>query len=449
MPARRALGRAIGRGAWVRAGPIPGRAGYAERSGELARIRAGRYTGRVGPSRRRERHSGRALALALAPGTLLAGIAGGIVFPIFPIVGQQVGLSLPFIGVILAANRAMRVLSAPFIGVLADRIGGRRTLLLGLALQIAVIGLYLVGLVSHHEGAAFLAGRLLHGPGSACVFIAAQALALEAGGPSDRGTTAGSVRAAIVLGVPIGFVAGGLLSDTVGNVVTFAIAGGSVTVALAAAWATVPDLRGSFAPRPGVLASVRAMRDRRLLGVGALNFALSFAAGGMVLTTLALLVESRHLVVFGRDAQGTAGLLMGLMSIVDAAFTPFAGRLGDRYRAHGRVAAASLALVVVGLVVIGLAAGTAGTAAGITLVGLGAAGLGPSVLVLMGAIVPAERRGTGAGLLQLCGDVGGMLGPLVGTALFAASTTMPYLLSAALVACFIPVALWLARTVAS
>ena len=44
----------------------------------------------------------RSLALALAPGTLLAGVAGGIVFPIFPIVGLRVGLSLPFIGVILA-----------------------------------------------------------------------------------------------------------------------------------------------------------------------------------------------------------------------------------------------------------------------------------------------------------------------------------------------------------
>jgi hypothetical protein len=36
------------------------------------------------------------------------------------------------------------------------------------------------------------------------------------------------------------------------------------------------------------------MRDRRLLGVGALNFVLSFAVGGMILTTLALLVHDRH-----------------------------------------------------------------------------------------------------------------------------------------------------------
>jgi MFS family permease len=62
----------------------------------------------------------------------------------------------------------------------------------------------------------------------------------------------------------------------------------------------------------------------------------------------------------------------------------------------------------------------------------------------MGAIVPRERRGTGVGLLQFCGDVGGMLGPLVGTALFAGSTAVPYLATAALVLGFLPAALWLA-----
>ena len=54
-----------------------------------------------------------------------------------------------------------------------------------------------------------------------------------------------------------------------------------------------------------------ALGDRRLLAVGALNFALRFAAGGIVLTTLALLVHDRTLSIFGRNEQGTAGLLMG------------------------------------------------------------------------------------------------------------------------------------------
>jgi MFS family permease len=389
--------------------------------------------------------SPRSLALALASGTLLAGVAGGVAFPILPIVGLRLGLSLPFIGLILAANRAMRVVSSPFVGVLADRFGGRRTLLVGLALQIVVMGLYTLGIVTQHPGPFFLAGRLVHGPGSACVFVSAQALALHAGGAAHGGRSAGTVRAAIVLGVPVGLVLGGLLSEAVGDAGTFAIAGGAVVVSLVGAWARVPDLRAPIGKRAPFVETMRAMRDRRLLAVGSLNFALSFAVGGMILTTLALLVHSRHLSLLGRNEQGTAGLLMGWLTIIDSGATPFAGRIGDRWHAHARVATVAVALLVPGLLLVGLSEHLGGIAVGLALLGIGAAGLGPSLLVLMGALVPRERRGTGAGMLQLCGDVGGMAGPLVGTALFAGSTAVPYVGTAVLLACFVPVAAWLAR----
>ena len=318
-------------------------------------------------------------------------------------------------------------------------------MLLGLLINIGVMALYAIGIRTGLVGPLFLSGRLLHGLGSASVFVSAQALALHAGGPDQGGRTAGTVRAAMVLGVPVGLTVGGLLSDRWGDAAAFEIAGGAVALVLFAAWARVPDLRATIARRPPLAETLRAMADRRLLAIGGINFALSFAAGGMILTTLALLVHSRHLAIFGRNEQGTAGLLMGVMSVLDAAATPLAGRLGDRYRAHAQVACAALILLVPGLLVVGFAPGAWGIAGGIAIVGLGAAGLGPSLLVMMGAIVPRERRGTGAGLLQFSGDIGGMLGPLVGTALFTGSASIPYLATAVLVSCFIPAAFWLAR----
>jgi MFS family permease len=384
------------------------------------------------------------LALALAPGTLLAGIAGGIAFPILPIAGLRFGLSLPFIGLILAANRAMRVVSSPFVGVFADRFGGRRTLLLGLTVQIVVLALYALGIATHRVGPFFLVGRLLHGPGSACVFIAAQALALHAGGAAHRGRAAGTVRAAMVLGVPVGLAAGGLLSDAVGDAWTFGIAAAAVVMALIAAHARVPDLRAPIGRRPPLLETLRAMRDRRLLVLGVLNLMLNFAVGGMILTTLALLVHDRHISALSRNEQGTAGLLMGWMIAIDAASTPIAGRIGDRWGAHARVAAAAMVFLAGGLAVVGLSFRIPGLLAGLFLIGVGGAGLGPSLLVVMGGIVPNERRGTGVGLLQFCGDVGGMLGPLVGTALLAGDTALPYLGTSALVLGLTPLAMWLA-----
>ncbi len=240
-------------------------------------------------------------------------------------------------------------------------------------------------------------------------------------------------------------MAGGLLANAFGDANAFAIAGTAVTVALFLAWLKVPDLRAKVATRPPLLETLKAMRDRRLFSVGALNFALNFAAGGMVLTTIGLLVQGRGLSLLGRNEQGTAGILMGVMTVVDAALTPLAGRLGDRFNAHARVAAASLAIMVPGLLLVGISHHEFGVTCGVALIGLGAAGLGPSLLVIMGAIVPRERRGTGAGILQLCGDAGGMLGPLVGTTLFAGDVAMPYFGTALLVACFVPIALWLVK----
>ena len=384
------------------------------------------------------------LALALGPGTLLSGVAGGIAFPILPIVGMRIGLSAAFIGVILATNRAVRLCVSPFIGALADRFGARRLLLVGLFINIVTMTLYALGILAHHAGAGFLAGRIFHGFGSGCVFVSSQALALFAtSGHRGGGSAVGTVRAAIVLGVPIGLVCGGLLSDAIGPVGTFFVAAASVVVALAGAFLTVPDLRGAVPVRASLRESVAALGDRRLFAVGALNFALQFAAGGMILTTLAFVVADRHVSLFARDEQGTSGLLMGWMTIVDAAATPLAGRLGDRYRAHGWVAAVSLVLVIAGLLVIAPRFGASGLVAGLALVGLGAAGLGPSLLVVMGSIVPRERSGAAVGVMQLCGDVGGMLGPLVGTAILSGGTA--YVAAAVLLSLMLPLAFNLAR----
>ena len=376
---------------------------------------------------------------------LLAGVAGGIAFPILPIVGVQAGLSLPFIGVILAANRAMRVLTSPIVGALADRFGGRRTLIAGLVLQIAVMILYTLGITTGHPGIFFLLGRMVHGPGSACVFVAGQALALHAGGKTQGGRTAGIVRAAMGVGVPLGLVAGGIVSDRWGNATTFESALVGVAVAALVAWWLVPDLRVAVPGSFGLSEIFKAMADRRLLAIGALTFAVSFSAQGMVLTTLSLLAHARGVSLLGFGDKGTSSLLMGLMVVVSALTMPLAGRWGDRHRAHAAIALAGLIALVPSLVLIALASTATGLLAGIALMGLGSGALSPSLLALVGDLVPRDRRGVAVGVLQLWGDIGGTLGPLVGTVLFAGSLRAPYLVTAVLLACFIPLAARLVR----
>ncbi len=386
-------------------------------------------------------------AWAVAPGVLLTGVAGGIAFPILPIVGVKAGLPLAFIGAILAANRATRVISSPLVGVLSDRIGGRRTLMVGMATQVAVMSLYTLGITTGRPGLFFLLGRLLHGPGSALVFVGAQALALQAGGKRHGGASAGIVRGAIALGIPVGLVAGGLLSDWVGDAATFEAAIATLVLATIACWALVPDLRGAVGPkRPGLGDTLRAMGNRRILGIGSLNFALSFSVGGMVLTTLALLVRQRGISIAGFGEKGTSGILLCLMIVPAGLMMPLVGRLGDRLRAHAPIALAGLVILVPALALVAIPNSVSYVIASLLLMGVANAALGPSLLALMGDVVPPDRRGMSAGMLQLCGDVGGTLGPLVGTALFAGGAQTPYLATAGLTVCFVPVAVWVVRS---
>jgi len=383
-------------------------------------------------------------ALAIAPGVLLAGFAGGIAFPILPLVGQRAGLSLAFIGAILAANRAARVVANPFIGALTDRVGGRRTLIMGLMIQIAVMALYVLGVTTAHPGPFFLAGRLLHGPGSACVFVAGQALALQAGGPLHGGRTAGTVRAALAIGVPFGIVAGGLLSEWIGDRGTFEVALVALTIATAAAFLSVPDLKARARRAPPLLETLQGFANRSLAAIGALNFVATFSASGMVLTTLVLLVHDHHLSLLHMGDRGTSGALMGWLLVTESVTMPVFGSLGDRHHAHARFALAGLLAIVPGLVAVGLWPTPVGLAVGLGLIGVGAGALGPSLLALLGAFVGDDSRGVAVGMLQLCGDLGGTLGPLVGTALLASSLTTPYLVSAGLVLLAAPLAVHLA-----
>jgi MFS family permease len=81
--------------------------------------------------------------------------------------------------------------------------------------------------------------------------------------------------------------------------------------------------------------------------------------------------------------------------------------------------------------------------------GFGVAGLGPSLFALLGRFVSPERRGLGVGALQVATDLGGAVGPIVGTSLFAGSLALPYLVTAGVSVLLLPVGWRLVRATRS
>jgi predicted MFS family arabinose efflux permease len=307
------------------------------------------------------------------------------------------------------------------------------------------MALFAVGVILDRPGAFFLLGRALHGPASACVFVAGQALALHAGGRAHAGATGSIVRLALVIGVPVGLVAGGLLSGAVGPARTFEAASAIMVIATIVAFFVVPDLRAPMRRAVGIRESLRTLSEPRLAAIGALNFVTSFSTGGLVLTTTVLLVRARGLTTLGFGEQEMSGALMGLMVVGSAVSTLGMTRVATSMRENTRIALVGLVLIVAGLGAVGLAGGMAGVVAGLLAMGLGAGALGGALLGLVGQFVEPSQRGAGVGLQQLCGDVGGSLGPIVGTSLFAFGPATPYTVCAALVAMSLPIALWLVR----
>ena len=386
----------------------------------------------------------RRTAFAIAPGVLMAGIGGGMAFPILPLVGLSAGLSLPFIGVILAANRFGRVLCNPFVGASVDRWGGKRVLLVGLLAQVVVLAFYLAGVVSGHPAVLFLVGRLLHGPASSCVFVASQALALDAGGRHHRGLTAGIVRSAQAAGVPAGLVAGGVLAGAIGPAGAFGVAALVVVVATGVG-TSIPDLRGSARKSPGLRESFASLIDPRVAGIALINFTSYLAAQGVVLTTLVLLIHQRGLGLGNLSDQTVSGIFMGILVLCLMATTPLAGRLSDRAGFRGVLVVVGLLVMSPGLLVTGWSHAVWTFTFGIALVGLGMGALTTPLLALLGDIVPEESRGSAVGALQLFGDLGGTAGPILGTSLLTSSDSLAFVGSAAMIAAMVPIALWLSR----
>ncbi|MEO8796820.1 MAG: MFS transporter, partial [Polyangiaceae bacterium] len=246
-------------------------------------------------------------------------------------------------------------------------------------------------------------------------------------------------------GVPVGLVLGGILADTIGEARTFEAAAGALLVATVGAYVLVPDLRVTMKARPPLLKSLSILGDKRLAAIGSLNFAASFAGYGLVLTTATLLVQARHLAIGHLPERASASIFMGLLVVSEGVSMPFLGRLGDRKGAHAWVAAVGMLLMIPALLVIAAARHPLTYGLGLALLGASIAGLGPSVLALIGELVEPHLRGLAVGAIQVCADLGGAAGPLFGTALFATSVALPYVVSALVIASFLPAAFWLTR----
>lgn len=353
-----------------------------------------------------------AVLLAVIASTFFVGFGGGVVFPILPNLGAVLGISAFMVGLILSANRFVRLVANAPAGALIDRIGTRRPFVYGLFIEgVATLG-YVVALFVPPPEAWFLLARVLWGLGSAAVFATAYTIAADVSTGDSRGTNMGIVRGGITMGFPAGLVLGGVVSALYSNAAAFVLAAAFALFASVVAYVLVPETHvegdeGASVKPWDIDTSVPAVT------VGLVNFGLMFAYIGALFATLVLFLGEHDLSLFGLAPQGTSGVFMAGTVISAAAFMLVGGRVSDTRNSRTPVLIFFLVISFAGFLLLARAGSVIELALACAFIGAGQGGTSGPLMALLADLTPDERMGRASGTNNVFGDIGGGLGPMV------------------------------------
>ncbi|KUN08494.1 multidrug MFS transporter [Streptomyces yokosukanensis] len=352
-------------------------------------------------------------------------------------------------------------------GLLGDRFGRRRMLITGLAL---FLGGSLLGSLAGDVNAV-IAARAAMGIGAALIMPLSLSVLPALFGPDERGKAVGMITAASALGMPLGPLVGGFLLNHFWWGSVFLINIPMAAIGIAACVLLLPETRDPATPKVDIVSTVLTaaglgaliyaiieapdrgwgdgrelamfaasavllgslvLRERRMprpmLDMGLLTqrgFLLNTVAATLVMFVLSGLmfaVPTYLQAVLGHDAFGTGLRLLPMMAglmIAAKGTQPLVARFGAR------------TVVGTGLVVLAFAAllgsrTTVHDGYGFTALWLSITGLGfgfamvPAMAGALGAL-PADRAGSGSGLLSTVRQVGGAIGiALLGSLLASA-----------------------------
>lgn len=256
----------------------------------------------------------------------------GLVIPILPLLAREFGASALMLGLMTASYAVVQFLFAPVWGQISDRAGRKKVLMIGIGgLALSFI---LMGFARSYW--ALFAARVLGGFLSSATLPAAQAMAAELSGGSDRAKAMGLMGAAFGTGFIFGPLIGGALTP-LGFAVPFFTGGVmSLLTVLLAAWvlrepprrASSRDGAGAVQERSSTLTNMR----RALAGAGRPYYLLAFIimfAQSSQMTSLAYLLTDR----FGADSS-LVGVVFAISGAVGAlmqgaAIGPIIKRLGE------------------------------------------------------------------------------------------------------------------------
>jgi MFS family permease len=389
--------------------------------------------------------------------SMLGDIALYIVLPTHTV---QAGIALADVGLMLSANRAIRIfINSPY-GVLIERLPRRWVMLFSIFIGTLSTLLYTI------PGFwPLLTGRLMWGVAWAGVWMGGSTIVLDIANDSNRGRFVGRLQMWGFIGLGTSALVGGLLTDTLGYHSAFYVFAALSLLMGVAWWLYLPETKSIYlTPNPspssgeGLQSAVVSspLHDARSGGeINALNRSFtSLVVAVMVMllnwlvflgalgAILSLLVQQRvESVVALATFTGALSAGTQVLSLLTA---PLSGWLSDRLRNRWAL--------VVGAVIGGtgcLLALVNGT--GITVIvaalisGLVTSVLQTQAVTIAGDYARENRQGRIIGVLNTAGDIGSAAGPYLAFLLLPIiGLSGIFTLLAALLLLLLPWVLWMA-----
>lgn len=333
------------------------------------------------------------LALVIPGDTLL--------YLLLPLYAPVFGVSLPEAGILLAANRLVRIVLYPKVARFYAASGARTA-----ALAAALAGIAATVVYATCSGLwLLLIGRLVWGFSFATLNLVTQAVPTAVAQGAAR--RSGRARTIIASGSMIGLVAGALLAEWIGPRAVLAIAAGLAMLAPLFA------LKLPTTPEPIASGSPSALSRPGPMSIWA--FCFGFTIDGIFIFGLALLAKAS----FAEGAVIAAGLVMALRYGAQMLLSGVSGRLAERVGAFRLLIVLSLVLAVV-LALLTLSGAALWTAV-IAVVVLWAL-IQPLPPPVLAELYPGPDRVPALARQNIWRDIGAGTGPLAAGTLFA---TMP------------------------
>jgi len=329
-----------------------------------------------------------------AAGVLCLTLPGDVLlYILLPLHAAAFGVSLPEVGVLLAANRLVRIVGYGWVARCFQHHGPRRSCLVAtIGAALSTLGYALLSGVW-----ALLVARLMWGLSFAALNISVQVLATAE--PQGAARRSGRSRSIVAIGPMVGLLAGTALSLSIGPRPVFAL----LALAAAAALAIVPKLP---ATRGTPLSSGPRVTLPSRLDVW--SFMQGFALDGLFVIGLTVLASA----AIPDDAALAVGAALALRYLAEILLGPVGGHAAERWGAERLLVLLSLA-----------------AAAGLVAIGFGLLWSGAIAVVLLRALLqplpapvaalrhPGAQRVPAIARVATWRDLGAGVGPLAAGAL--------------------------------